>query len=144
MKSQNYANPLKSMSIGVIFILLWCIFTGIDYKAIIKGYATTSLPMALLTIDSIFFGAIIILISILISMAGTNETYKHIRPIIISFRTLSIGIAFLLIANISSYFTSGFIDVIAIYYQIWTIPALMLVFYLVFPHIKNSDENLDE
>lgn len=140
MSSQNYGYPSHSMIVGIIFILLWWIFTGLDYKAIIKGYAITSLSMALITIDSIFFGAIIILISILISMTGTYKSYDHIRPIIMSLRTLSIAIAILLIANISSYFTSGFIDVMAIYYQIWTLPALMLVFYSLFPDIRDSAE----
>ena len=135
MKSGNYNDAAKSLYIGDLFVVLWWIFATIDYKPIIKAYTTTSLPIALLTTDSIFFGAIIIMISILVSITGTTETYNHIVPIVIPLRALSIGIAILLIANISSYFTSGFINTIAIYYQIWAIPAVMLAFYSLFPRI---------
>jgi hypothetical protein len=47
-------------------------------------------------------------------------------------RSLSIGIAILIIANISSYFTYSWMKTIAVYYQIWSLPAFMLEFYYIF------------
>ena len=120
------------MVLAIFFQLVWWILAGLDNKAIIQAYATTSLPMALLTIDSIFFGAIIVLISILFSMTGTKESYAHAIIITRPMRSLSIAVAILLIANITSYFTSGWIETLSIYYQVWTLPALMLVFYSLF------------
>lgn len=112
--------------------LLWCILTGVDNKTVIWAYATTSLPMALLTIDSIFFGGIIVLTSILNSMSGKRESYIHVIVITRPMRSLSIGVAILLIANISSYLTSGWRETIAICYQIGALPAFMFTFYLLF------------
>lgn len=128
------------MVLASVLQVFWWILTWIDMNIIVKAYATTSLPMALLTVDSIFFGAIIVLMSILISMSGKKESYEHISIITKPMRSLSIGVAILLIANISSYFTSGWIENVAIYYQIWTLPALMMVFYAIFqqkdlPHL---------
>ena len=120
------------MVLASVLQVFWWILTWIDMNIIVKAYATTSLPMALLTVDSIFFGAIIVLMSILISMSGKKESYEHISIITKPMRSLSIGVAILLIANISSYFTSGWIESVAIYYQVWSLPALMVVFYAIF------------
>ena len=129
----RYFGNVSLLTVLASFLqLLWVIYTGKINKMVIHAYVTTNLPMALLTIDSIFFGAIIILISILISMSGTKENHNQVTVITRHMRTLSIAVAILLIANISSYFTSGWIETLAIYYQIWTLPALMLVFYSLF------------
>ncbi len=70
--------------------------------------------------------------SILISKSDTSETYERVVDIVRKMRSLSIGVAILLIANISAYFTPGWIQTVAIYYQLWTTPAYMLKFYDVF------------
>ena len=132
MRLKYFGNISSLMVLAIFFQLLWWILAGLDNKAIIQAYATTSLPMALLTIDSIFFGAIIVLISILISMTGTKESDAHALIITKPMRLLSIAVATLLIANITSYFTSGWSETLSIYYQVWTLPALMLVFYSLF------------
>ncbi len=121
-----------SLLSALVFIILWWIFTGVKYRAVIKAYATTNLSMALLTSDSIFFSAVIILLSILISMSGTKESSEKIEVITRPMRSLSIGIAILIIANISSYFTYSWMKTIAVYYQIWSLPAFMLEFYYIF------------
>ena len=121
-----------SLLSALVFIILWWIFTGVKYRAVIKAYATTNLSMALLTSDSIFFSAVIILLSILISMSGTKESSEKIEVITRPMRSLSIGIAILIIANISSYFTYSWMETIAVYYQIWSLPAFMLEFYYIF------------
>lgn len=132
MRLKYFDNVSSFMVLAFFFLLLWWILTGLDNKSIIQAYATTSLPMALLTIDSIFFGAIIVLISILISMTGTKESDAHALIITKPMRLLSIAVATLLIANITSYFTSGWSETLSIYYQVWMLPALMLVFYSLF------------
>ena len=113
------------MTLGAVLTIIWCLLTAIYYKTVIHAYVTTNLPMALLTAYSIFFGAIIVFISILISKSDTGKIQEHI----IGLRSLSIGIAILLIANISTYFTSELLQTMAIYYQLWTTPASMLAFY---------------
>lgn len=125
MQSANFS--LRT-TIGFGFTLIWWILTAIYYKTVMHAYATTYLPMALLTAYSIFFGAIIVFLSILISKSDTGKTQEHI----IGLRNLSIGIAILLIANISTYLTSGLLQSLAIYYQLWSTPASMLAFYSLF------------
>ena len=121
-----------SLLSALLFVVIWWIFTGMKYRAVMKAYAITNLSMALLTADSIFFSAVIILLSILISMSGTKESSEKIEVITRPMRSLSIGIAILIIANISSYFTYSWMKTIAVYYQIWSLPAFMLEFYYIF------------
>ena len=118
------------MVLGALFIYaIWIPLTGLYCKIVIHAYLTTNLSMALLTIDSIFFGAIIVFMSILIYKSDVSKT--HVISIV-RLRNLSIGLSILLIANISTYFTSGLVQIVAIYYQLWTTPSFMLEFYNVF------------
>lgn len=96
----------KPIILASSFCLLWWVYTAVHYNAVLYAYATTNLPIALLTTDSIFFGAIIVLISVLISMSGTAESYKRVIIITKPMRSLSVAVAILLMANLSSYFTS--------------------------------------
>ena len=130
MQSTNFSRGIVLGLILIIFI--WLPLTVFYFKTVIHTYATTNLSMALLTTDSIFFGAIIVFMSILISKSYTRKTHKSVFGIVRKMRSLSIGVAILLIANISSYFTSGWIQSLAIYYQLWTTPAYMLAFYHLF------------
>ena len=129
--AENHHSKASFLSASVFVVFCW-IFTGIKYRAVIKAYTNTNLSMALLTADSIFFSAVIILLSILISMSGTKESSEKIEIITRPMRSLSIGIASLIIANISSYFTYSWMEAIAVYYQIWSLPAFMLKFYYIF------------
>ena len=127
-------NFSRGVILGAIFTyFIWLPFTWYYHKIVIHAYLTTNLSMALLTTDSIFFGAIIVFMSILISKSDTSETLKRVVvEIVRKMRSLSIGVSILLIANISAYFTSGWIQTVAIYYQLWTTPAYMLEFYYIF------------
>ena len=134
----NKLKPEKSLpaglTIGSFLTVIWWLISGIYYHSVINSYKSTDLPNALLTIFSVFFGAIIIMISILIS-AGisknqVNPPNTHNGKLLIDrFRKISIAISILLLFNVLSYFSSGYIQIIAIYYQVWTAPALMLLFY---------------
>lgn len=129
MQSTNFSRGIGLG--GLLIIFIWCPLTVFYFKTVIHTYATTNLSMALLTTDSIFFGAIIVFMSILISKSDTSKTQEHVVSII-GLRNLSISIAILLIANVSTYFTSGLLQTVAIYYQLWTMPAGMLAFYYLF------------
>lgn len=115
-----------------ILLVVWLVLTGKYNTIILHAYVTTVLPTALLTIDSIFFGAITIITSVIIGMTGTPGTYKHAIGITKLLRSLSIGVAVLSIANISSYFTSGWVHTLTVFYQVWMLPAMMFIFYFYF------------
>ncbi len=119
--------------IGSLLTLVWWILTGIYHENVIHAYNSSNLPSALLTADSIFFGAIIVLMSVVISLSGTEKSYLTAMKIIRPLLGLSGGIAILLLANISAYFTSGWLQNIAIYYQLWTLPSFMVAFFSIMP-----------
>lgn len=125
----NYRNV-----IGSLLTLVWWILTGIYHESVLTAYNSSNLPSALLTADSIFFGAIIVMISVLISMSGTRESYPHVMTIIRPLLGLSGGIAILLLANVSAYLTSGWLQTLTIYYQIWTLPSFMVAFFSIMPY----------
>lgn len=125
----NYRNV-----IGSLLTLVWWILTGIYHESVLTAYNSSNLPSALLTADSIFFGAIIVMISVLTSMSGTRESYPLVMTIIRPLLGLSGGIAILLLANVSAYLTSGWLQTLTIYYQIWTLPSFMVVFFSIMPY----------
>ena len=120
--------------IGSLFTFVWCILTLIYYKNVLNAYNSTSLPNALLTVDSLFFAGLIAMIAVVISMSGTRETYEPVSLIVNKLLTISGSVAILIIANISAYFTTGPLHSIMVYYQIWTLPAAMTLFYNVMPY----------
>ncbi len=114
----------KEILILDFFGLIWIIYTLIRWQDVITSYKDTNLALALLTVDSIFFGALIIFISIIISSKYlATKNYIH-------FINISKSIAFLIFVNISSYFITGFLEILVIYYQLWALPTIMLFFYL--------------
>jgi hypothetical protein len=62
--------------IGTFLTLIRWTFSGIYYHSVINAYKNTDLTNALLTIFSVFFGAIIIMISIFIS-AGISKNHTN-------------------------------------------------------------------
>ena len=116
--------------IGSILTVIWCAVTGLDYRNILSVYNNSSLPIALVTIDAIFFGAVIVFVSIIISASFAKKgNYEPSKFLANRFLSLSGAVAILLIANISAYFVSGDLRTIAVFYQIWTLPAFMVSFY---------------
>ena len=132
MTSNANKIPLRTV-IGGFFTLVWWILTLIYYKNVLNAYNSTSLPYALLTVDSLFFAGSIALVAALFSLAGTPRTFKDIDLLIDNLLKISGALAVLIIANISAYFTSGILHSVAVYYQIWTLPAAMTVFYHAIP-----------
>lgn len=130
----KFGNQFNRISIiGSFFTLIWIVLTGIYIKNVLNAYNSTSLPSSLLIIDSFFFAGLIVLISIVVSMSGTRDTFLPAALIVNNLLNLSGGVAILVIANISAYFTTGLLHIIAIYYQIWTLPAFMTLFYSDMP-----------
>lgn len=121
-------------AVGSLFTLMWCIITGIYSGSVLNAYNSTDLPIALLTIDSIFLGATFIMISVLISTEGLTNHPSYTRPRIKRLAIISGAVSIFLITNISSYFTFGWLKIIAVYYQIWSLPAFLLLFYDVLWH----------
>jgi hypothetical protein len=128
-----YGDVSKGTYIGSVLVLFWWIFTGLYHNSVIRSYSSTHLQIALLQVDTIFFGGAFLIISILFNRNAENRIFNVYRV-----RDLSIGISILIIANLSTYFTSGPLYVIAIYYQVWSIPAYMLEFYHLFPKYRSS------
>lgn len=126
-----YGDVSKGTYIGSFLVLFWWIFTGLYHNSVIRAYSSTHLQIALLQVDTIFFGGAFLIISILFNRNAENRIFNVYRV-----RDLSIGISILIIANLSTYFTSGPLYVIAIYYQVWSIPAYMLEFYHLFPKYR--------
>lgn len=127
----------KFIFLGAFFTLSWCIFTGIYYNVVINAYTKANLSDSLLTTFSIFFAATIVVASIFISTPNLKENKIQVEGL----RSLSIGISILLIANIASNFTVGYLETICIFYQVWTAPALIFVFYLLFKQPLSQDVN---
>ena len=86
-----------------------------------------SLQNALLQIDSVLLLSIIIFLTIVLNKKGEDFKVSAYR-----LRIESMGIAVLFIASASSYFVSGWLYYVAIYYQILGIPAFIFIFYLIF------------
>lgn len=126
-----YGEVSKTTFLATVFVALWWIFTGIYHDSVIKAYSSTHLQIALLQTDTIFFGAAFLIISILFSRNVENNTFNVNRV-----RDFSIGISILIIANLSTYFVTGPIYVIAIYYQLWSLPAYMIELYHFFPKVQ--------
>ncbi len=124
----------KRYIIGSLLTIIWIVLTGVYNHSVLTAYRTTNLANALLTMDSIFFGGIIVLISIVISMSGTAATYKPAMTIVRPLIALAGAIAILLMSNVLSYFTVGWLHTIAVYYQVWTPPALMTAFFSQLPY----------
>ncbi len=116
-----------SLIIGVIFLLIWIIFSTFENKAIIESYSSGNLQNALLQIDSILLLSIIIFLTIILNKKG-----DEIKSVANSLRIESMGIAILFIASASSYFVFGWLYYISIYYQILGIPTFLLLFYSIF------------
>ena len=144
MNIPYFGEVSRLIVIGVFFVWVWIIFTGIYYGAIIHVYTNSNLPNALLTIDTIFFGATVVITSILIAQFYNRNEDNDAIEFIAKLRALSSGISILIVANIASYFTVGLLQVICIYYQVWTLPAFILVYYMIFKNptpIPQSDQN---
>ena len=142
MNKTDFLEFSRLIVIGGLFVWVWIIFTGIYYGSITHVYAISNLPNALLTIDAVFFGATMVITSILIPQLEKRKDNNYALQLIMGLRTLSIGISILLVANIASYFTVGLLQVICIYYQVWTLPAFILVYYHIFKNptlIPQSD-----
>lgn len=118
------------LSAGSLFlVLIWGVVTFIFYKPVLDSYYSGKLQNALLEIDTIFFGGVIVLQAALINTK--NPKYKGS---IETLQSLSMAQALLILANLASYFISGWLDTIAIFYQVWTLPSFMWLFYfMVFP-----------
>jgi hypothetical protein len=116
-----------STIIGIIFLIIWFVLSIFYNKDIIESNSSGSLQNALLQIDSILLLSIIIFLTIVLNKKG--EEFKETAY---GLRTESMGIAMLFIAGASSYFVSGWLYYIAIYYQILGIPTFMVVFYSIF------------
>ena len=127
--------PIRTI-FGSLFTLVWLILTLIYYKDVLNAYNTTNLPYALLTVDSLFFAGIIVLIAAVFSVSGTYQSFQPSSIIINVLLDISGALAVLIIANISAYFTTGLLHSMAIYYQIWTLPAAITLFYHVMPFNK--------
>ena len=123
-----YGGVSKGIVLGTVLVLFWWILTGLYHNSLIKAYSSTHLQIALLQVDTIFFGGAFLITSILFNIPVENRIINVYRV-----RNLSIGISILIIANLTTYFTSGTLYVIAIYYQVWSIPGYMLEFYHLFP-----------
>ncbi len=132
--------PLRTI-IGSFFTLIWCILTSIDYKNVLSVYNSSNLSYALITVYSLFFAGIIAMTAAVISLPVTNSLFENASDIIDVLLTLSGALAILIMANISAYFTTGPLQTIAIYYQIWSLPALMTSFYHVMPIRKNPKKD---
>ena len=76
--------------------------------------------------------------ALVISMSGTRENYAPVSLIVNKLLTISGSVAILIIANISAYFTTGPLHSIMVYYQIWTLPAAMTLFYNVMPYKEST------
>ncbi len=116
-----------SAIIGGIFLLLWFILSIIYNKNIMDSNYSQSLQNALLQIDSVLLLSIIIFLTIVLNKKGEDFKLSAYR-----LRIESMGIAVLFIASASSYFVSGWLYYVAIYYQILGIPAFIFIFYLIF------------
>ena len=73
--NHNEIPPFRRI-IGSLFTLICWMLTLIYYKSVLNAYNSTSFPYSHLTIDSLFFAAIIAMITVVISMSGTLETYR--------------------------------------------------------------------
>ena len=116
-----------SATIGGTFLLLWLILSIIYSKNIMDSNYSQSLQNALLQIDSVLLLSIIIFLTIVLNKKGEDFKVSAYR-----LRIESMGIAVLFIASASSYFVSGWLYYVAIYYQILGIPAFIFIFYLIF------------
>ena len=116
-----------SATIGGIFLLIWFILSIIYSKDIMDSNYSQSLQNALLQIDSVLLLSIIIFLTIVLNKKGEDFKVSAYR-----LRIESMGIAVLFIASASSYFVSGWLYYVAIYYQILGIPAFIFIFYLIF------------
>ena len=116
-----------SATICGIFLLIWFIFSISYSKDIMGSNYSQSLQNALLQIDSVLLLSIIIFLTIVLNKKGEDFKVSAYR-----LRIESMGIAVLFIASASSYFVSGWLYYIAIYYQILGIPAFIYIFYLIF------------
>ncbi|EQB66923.1 MAG: hypothetical protein AAE985_02040 [Thermoplasmataceae archaeon] len=116
-----------SAIIGGIFLLIWFILSIIYNKNIMDSNYSQSLQNALLQIDSVLLLSIIIFLTIVLNKKGEDFKLSAYR-----LRIESMGIAVLFIASASSYFVSGWLYYVAIYYQILGIPAFIFIFYLIF------------
>lgn len=124
----------------LIMVLIWCFVTGGFYNPILESYYSGKLQNAFLEIDTIFFGAVIVLLAALI-----NTKNPKYRGSIETLQSQSMAQALLILTNVSSYFISGWLDTIAIFYQVWTLPAFMWIFYfLVLPGIAVNQETILE
>jgi len=128
----NKVPPIRSI-IGSLFIFIWLILTLISRGEVLNAYNSTSLPYALLTVDSLFFAGLIAIIAVVISIPRSRETCETTSLLVNNLLTISGSVAILIIANISAYFTTGLLHSIVVYYQIWTLPAAMTLFYHVMP-----------
>lgn len=135
-RDDNPILPIRTM-FGSIFTFVWIVLTLIYSKEVLNAYNSTRLPMALLTVDSLFFAGLIALIAAIISLSGTHDAFEHASLIINKLLNITGALAVLIIANISTYFTAGLLHSIEVYYQIWTLPAAMILFYHVMPFTKS-------
>ena len=123
-----------------IFGIVWYTLTLIYRGAVIHAYNNSNLPNALLTIYTVFFAATMVIISISIAQLHNRNEDNDAIEFITNLRDLSIGISTLVVINIASYFTVGCLQAICIIYQVWSVPALMLLYYIIF-NIPQSDQN---
>ena len=127
--------------IGIVafLILIWWILTGYFHNEVIYAYSSTNLPNAMMIVDSIFFGAIFVVITVFISIEGMTSSAEYRKNVARRLLDTSGAVTILIIANLSSYFVSGVLKTVAIYYQIWALPSLFLNFYILLLNIvKNS------
>ena len=140
MNNQDFIEFTPYNTIGLIFLIIWYLLTLIYSGTVIHAYNYSNLPNAMLTTDTVFFGATLVITSILNAQLHNRNEDNDAIEFITKFRALSIGISILIVVNISSYFTVGLLQAICIYYQVWSVPGLMFLYYTIFKN-PQSDQN---
>lgn len=101
----------------ILFLIVfggWAVIASFNIPQILADYEVTALPTAFLAVYAILVGASYVLLSLVFTLSSQSGERKYeirnIRRGTISMRTLSAFIAFLLLANIASYFTIGLLQ----------------------------------